>query len=158
MRGLGLAVAWVGGLGSVLGIVTYGVADHPPRWKGQPLVLDLEIRTPKEHSLVVADSLAPMVSLQNGVGRSVAYRTAEKGDARREQDRWVVPMSMALASSSPSRSLWIRWDDGLTLTAGLPLRAKPTEADFGWSDWLETRVADRKDGWAAEGVEVDFRG
>lgn len=157
LRGLLVATAWVAVLGGVLGVVSYGIADHPPRLNGQTLVLDIEIRTPPLHPLLEKSERDPMVSLEKAGGRTTSHAMAPLDRRREEDGRWVVPITLPLRSSAANRTLRVSWCDELTFALSLPLPARPTQSDFGWSDWLNPSAIDGREAWAATSVDRIFQ-
>lgn len=146
LRGLLVATAWVGVLGGVLGVVSYGIADHPPRLEGRTLLLDLEIRTPPRPLGEENSELKPMVYLENAQGRTTSYAAVDSQPARQEEGGWILPASLPLKSSSSPRTVRVYWPDGPNVTVPVPLPPKPTRSHFGWSDWLSPASVDcRKD-------------
>lgn len=139
LLGLQLGTAWVLGIVGVLAVITYTVADHPPRLNGQPLVLDVEIRIPTGTPQPATPGFQSMVTLENGLGKTTSWTQVPWDRVREENGQQILPFSLALRSSSARRTLLIQWLNDAWLTVAMPLRSKPTRADFEWSEWLEAR-------------------
>lgn len=161
LHGLGLGACWVLGVVGVLAVVSHTLADHPPKLEGKSLVLDVEIRMASGAPKPATDDLNSMVTLENGLGRTTSWTTVPWARAREGDGHWVLPFTLALRSSSAHRKLLIQWGTNDWLTASMPLRSKPTRADFEWSSWLPTERLDQPPPESASGgsgaVEVRYR-
>lgn len=157
-RGLLLALAWDAGIVGFLAVASYLIADHPPRLNGKALTLEIEIHTPSAHPLVASTAPRPMVSIENGAGRTTSYGTADSAAAihEAEEQRWRVSLSLPLLSSSSSRTLRVTWGEGFSWTVAMPLRGQPTEADVAWTEWKAPTETSVRDAWARPDVDLKF--
>lgn len=156
LRGLLLTGGWIAGIWTVLAGVSYAIADHPPRLEGKALVLDIEIRTPPQNPLLDRSDLRPMISIENASGSSTSYGTVPSDQTRAEGNRWIIPLTLPLRSSSAHRTARIRWSDDLSFAADLPLPAHPNRKHFEWTGWVPPRDPSTKGDWAAPGTDLGF--
>lgn len=137
--GLRLGAAWVIGIVLVLAVGSYLLADHPPRRNGQPLVIDVEVRLPADPAMAGSSDALSMVTIENGRGKTTSWTQVPWNSLREEGGQRILPFTLALRSSSAHRRMLIQWTNDAWLTLAMPLRSTPTDADFDWSPWLETR-------------------
>lgn len=136
LRGLALSAAVVSGGLLVITLVAYLQADLPPRLNGRRLELEVELRLPPAAPGRPEPDLQPMVTLHGASSGACSWTTASSNVVTDAAGRRILPAILGLASSHPRKVMLVSWSAGPTLTYPLPLPARPGDADFRWSDWL----------------------
>ncbi|MBL0171706.1 MAG: hypothetical protein IPP90_13470 [Gemmatimonadaceae bacterium] len=126
---------------AVIGTVARLMADVPPSFEGERLMLAVEVSWPEASapSLPSGDIL-PYVGLAAASGNTT--RVGRQGplwaaDARHENGRLIVPGAVEIFTSRGKRLLFVNTgtrdkEDGLVL----PLPAYPGKAQRTWSEWM----------------------
>lgn len=155
--GLMLALTWLAGLLTIVGVTSYFLADHSPKIDGRDLDLAVELRTPPTTPLLEQVGLTPEVSIQKNPQSTSSSILVPKEAARRTNDTYILAFRIPLLSSSATRILMAEWFGNLAVRYRLPLRARPTLDDFEWTDWLDPDVVIRHGAWNAVGVDTRFQ-
>ena len=127
-------------LALIVGGVARLAADVPPTLDGQRLLLAVELRWPAAAQTSPATDTTPrrlrLYSVSGRTARDSRDGALWMEDARREDDRWVVPGAVAVYTSRGDRLLTIEpLPEGATGFM-VPLPAHPKRAQLAWSDWM----------------------
>lgn len=154
-KACGFAAAAVVAVAAVAFALVWLGADLPPRHRGQPLEVEVEIRFPAgitdlaqvDPNFAYARVRVPGDSYQMGGELQVA-------SAERIDDRLVVRARVSLRTSRPGKALVAQLDEQHEVVVPLPLPAKPVVSAREWSAWCDSiRDSDR----AVTGYQVRYR-
>jgi hypothetical protein len=140
-RGFGASVLVVVGLISAAGALAWAQRERAPVLVGaggvaRPLDLAVEVRMPPGWPRPVPHHEgASQVDLQGG--RVFAGGPLRLAEAREEDGRWIVPATVAVASTASDRVLSVRQPQQPTQHARPSLAATPVALDEQWSAWIE---------------------
>jgi hypothetical protein len=125
----GLALLVTAAIAATTGGVSYLMADHPPKIRGQELVLEFEIRLP-------AGSPTLMATL-HASRRDFRGATVRVPEAVEKDGRIVVPGTVFLHSKSYERTLYVHTNNSNEPAQLFDLRlpAQPREEHEEWTDW-----------------------
>ncbi|HRQ64944.1 MAG TPA: hypothetical protein PKZ76_08780 [Xanthomonadaceae bacterium] len=145
--GGGLRALWMAPLLAVLCVAAIGVtarllADVPPRYRGEALLLQVELSWPLAQApQLPLSSPDPgwriqLASLSGRTVRAIEAGAVWTDDAYSEDGRLIVPAAVEIFTSRGGRLLLL--DAGGDETHGflVPLPAFPGEAQTRWSEWL----------------------
>ncbi|MCP5069512.1 MAG: hypothetical protein GY946_23335, partial [bacterium] len=153
LTALGLSWATVLALAGIGGGIAWSLADIPPRLDGQELMLDVEFKLPVDaswpRSTDAGEWYAELGALSGRPRRKASRGVLRTEDARREDDRWVVPASVHVFTTRGKRLLSV--DLGHETDPGflVPLPRRPGLTSLKWSrwepqpPWPDTRVSYR---------------
>jgi hypothetical protein len=138
-KALGLSCGIAIGIAGIAALVSWRLADIPPKIDGQYLDLAVEIRLAVGETNPPA-SVSGTSHLRLGSVVNHTQRKSEMGDlkiaeARFEDGRWIIPGSVYLFTMRGKRS--IDAELGGKSVAGfiVPLPARPGKKYEQWSDW-----------------------
>lgn len=139
LRALGAAFGTIAVVCGLAIFLAWGAADLPPTLDGQELQVEIEVLLPEGVELPGAEP--EMFDWSASITADRGQRVQRTGplryrEARREGERWIVPATVALATSQPGKSLGVDFG-GEAQYFRLPLRGRPIRDDFAWSEWLE---------------------
>jgi hypothetical protein len=157
LRGLGVALGVDVGLVAIATLLAWGLADHPPTIDGRSLVVDIELMTPEGPAPTDAEGFRASLAVMTMAGDTGGYASLDKATARAEGARWIISASVPLATSAPQKQIWVSWAEREALYFPLPLRSRPTEEDFAWSDWRRPSNLYRDGAWIEGDALPDFR-
>jgi hypothetical protein len=133
----GIELVLLGGIGGTARLL----ADVPPTFEGEELMVAVEVSWPEASAPTLPDGpQLPRVTL--GALSGNVRRASEDGplwiaDARRENNRVIVPGAVALFTARGQRALEVHTgNDSTTTGILLPIPAKPGADQAQWSDWL----------------------
>lgn len=154
----GIPLAVVAGLALIVTALAWMGGDVPPTLRGDRILLAVELRAPagwKPSNRIRAGSnwieLASVGS--NGAVRHSVSNAIELKDARFEEDRWVIPGSVRVFTTTGGRAVTITLGNEETARFLVPLPARPGIELESWSAWLP----DTSDPTAASGFRYRFR-
>ena len=115
LKALGLAFGSVLALAGLAAGIARELADVPPTWDGQELLLEVEVRLPV--TVVAApdaggESHLELGSVSGGVQRSRSIGELRVAEARQQDGRWIVPGSVVIHTGRGARSLGLRVGGG----------------------------------------------
>lgn len=118
--------------------VCWWLADIPPRIDGRPLLLEVELRLPKGAGSPAGggESFLKLHSLAGQTSRGSETGELRPGEARLENERWIVPGEVAVFTQRGSRLLQIQLNGEEVQGALVPLPARPGKPFLEWSEWL----------------------
>lgn len=136
-----------GAVGTTLGIVgliwwyCWLVTDHAPTLDGEPLLLEVEIRSPhREDAIEIqkGEGTARLTDRRFYGGERLVF---QKRRLKETDEGWVVTATVPLTTRRSNRLLAIKIGEKEENFL-LPLRGKPKRADLEWSIWLPRRRTD----------------
>jgi hypothetical protein len=127
-------------IAAIVGGIARLAADVPPTLGGDKLLLAVEIRWPASVTESPAMDTTPrrlrLYSVSGGTGRNSRDGVLWPEDARREDDRWIVPGAVEVYTSRGDRLLVM---DPMPEGAKgwlVPLPSHPGSAQLAWSEWI----------------------
>jgi len=138
-KGLGYTVGSTIGLLVVIAGFAWFAADLPPTISRHGLVVEFEVRCPAGFEIPreakPGDAWSIYVTADHGdrLQRSGQLRVK---DARQVDGRWIIPATVALATSDSGKSIGVSIPQRETQYYNFPLPGKPTKRDMEWSAWL----------------------
>lgn len=156
-RGLALALAVDVGLVALATGLAYAAADHPPTIDGRALVVEIELMTPEGAMPTDEDGFRPSMAIMTMSGDTSGYAAVDRGAARADGARWIVPAALRLGTSVAQKRVWVSWVADTRLYFPLPIGSRPTDADFVWSDWRRPSHLYRGGEWFEGDAIPDFR-
>lgn len=129
-------------LGLVLGIAVlvmllfYLLADIPPELGGNALRLEVEIKLPAGQAKQSGKGAFTLGSVINHRQRAAQPGALHLDQARRENDRWIVPADAHLFTMRGRRTITAEVAETNIARFIIPLPARPDSAFEQWSEWL----------------------
>ena len=139
LKGLGLSWAIIIGLSLLAFLVSWLMADIPPKIDGEELDLLVEYRFPagKEKLPEISkDTYLALGSLSNKTVRKKQHGELDIEAARKEDGHWILPGSVFIFTTRGKRLLYIVFNDEITVGFLLPLPRRPGQEFEKWSDWI----------------------
>ena len=145
---------------AMVGTVARLMADVPPTFEGERLMLAVEVSWPEANAPALpSGDILPYIGLSATSGDTI--RVGRQGplwaaDGRHENGRLIVPGAVEIFTSRGKRLLFVNTgtrdkEDGFEL----PLPAYPGQAQRTWSDWMpHARAADPA---LPDGIRYRFR-
>jgi hypothetical protein len=160
LKGLGMSWGIVLLIGGIAALVSWMLADIPPKLNGQTLELEVEIRLPAGETnsplTVTGDSSLTLGSVINHVQRKSESGELRIKEARFEEGRWVIPGSVSVFTMRGLRSIHAVLDGKSVGGFIVPLPARPGKKFEQWSEW-EPRPPAGKPPWPASNPSYRFR-
>jgi hypothetical protein len=161
LKGLGVSAGVVVGLAGLAALISWALADIPPKIQGRILDLLVEIRLPvgeaQPATRVPGDSLLILgsVSSWNHVQRASWDGKLDVEKARLVDGRWIVPGSVFLFTTRGARSIALMLDGKSRGGFIVPLPGHPGHGDEQWSEWLPKSKG--RDGPPWPDTEISYR-
>lgn len=138
LRGLGVASGSVVGLLLVITFLCWLVADLDPKIHGNDIVLHGEMRCPA--GFVLPTKPMPQrtwyAHIDTRTRRETSWNDLELKDARQENGRWIIPMSLSLETSVREKLVYVRLDEQTELFVAA-FNAKRSSLYNEWSEWRD---------------------
>jgi hypothetical protein len=160
LKGLGLSWGIVLLMGGVAALISWILADIPPKLNGQALDLEVEIRLPagetNSPASVPGESALTLGSVINHVQRKSEQGELRAKEARLEDGRWIIPGSVQLFTMRGLRSIDAQLGGKSVGGFIVPLPARPGKRYEQWSEW-EPRPRRGNPPWPASNPSYRFR-
>ena len=138
-KALGLSCGITVGIAAIAALISWVVADIPPKIAGRELELEVEIRLPlgepKPATSPETKSHLRLGSVINHVQRKSKMGKLNLDAARLERGRWIIPGSVFLFTTRGKRSVDGEIDCKSIGGFIIPLPARPSAKYEQWSDW-----------------------
>ncbi len=139
-KALGLSWGITLGIAGIAALISWQLADIPPKIDGQYLDLAIEIRLPvgetNSPAAATGDSHLRLGSLVNHTQRKSEMGELKIAESRFEAGRWVVPGSVHLFTMRGKRTFDANLGGKQVAGFMVPLPARPGTKFEQWSDWL----------------------
>ena len=140
-KGLGLAWGIVVAIAGGAALVSWNLADIPPKIADELLDLAVEIRLPvgeTNPASLTGDSYLTLGSVNplNGVQRKSEQGKLEVSQAKLVDGRWVIPGSVGLFTTRGKPSITIELGGKSRGGFMVPMPARPRRTQDEWSEWL----------------------
>jgi hypothetical protein len=139
LKGLGYSWGIVLGLAAFATLLSWTLADIPPKIDGQELDLLVEIRLPvgvtNPPAARAGESYLALASSARHVQRKSQRGVLKVAEARFEGGRWIVPGEVYLFTMRGQRSLDSTFNGKSLAGFVVPLPARPGREYEQWSDW-----------------------
>ncbi len=158
--GLGLSCGIVVGMAGIAALISWMLADIPPKMDGQGLDLAVEIRLPIGETIfpgsVAGDSHLTLGSVNplTHVQRRSKGGTLLVSDAKLVNGRWIIPGSVDIFTTRGKRSIEVVLGGKSCAGFIVPLPGRPGRKHEQWSEWLPRG---RPDGRPWPETEYSFR-
>jgi hypothetical protein len=148
-KGLGLAWGIVVAIAGSAALVSWSLADIPPKIGGELLDLAVEIRLPIDETnpaSVTGDSYLTLGSINplNHVLRKSEQGTLEVSQAKLVDGRWVIPGSVCLFTTRGKPFIAVQLGGKSRGGFMVPMPARPRRIQEAWSEWLPRSQPDGK--------------
>ena len=160
--GLGLSCGIVVGIAGVAALISWVLADIPPKMDGKDLDLAVQIRLPigetilpgsvAGDSYLTLGSVNPLTHVQRRSGRGVLLVS----EAKLVNGRWIIPGSMYIFTTRGKRSMEVVVGGKLCAGFIVPLPGRPGLKHEQWSEWLPRSGQDGKP-WPETEYSYRFR-
>lgn len=160
--GLGLSCGIVAGMAGVAALISWMLADIPPKIDGRELDLAVEIRLPIGEAIspgsVVSDSYLTLGSVNplTHVQRRSERGTLLVSEARYVNGRWIIPGSVGIFTTRGHRSIEVVLGGKSRAGFIVPVPGRPGLKYEQWSEWLPRSGQDGKP-WPETEYSYRFR-
>ncbi|NMJ43088.1 hypothetical protein GWK16_17700 [Roseomonas sp. JC162] len=142
LRGFGYAVLIVGGIITAAGGWAWMQRDVAPEIAGGPIDLALELRLPRgmepgEHAYAY---------LRSGPRGRSGGGSLDRGAARREDGRWILPGRVSVTTSEGDRRIVAGEVGASAWSFPIPLPARPAALEDAFGPWIAAADATGSDG------------
>lgn len=137
LRGFGTALGGVFLLITLFGALAWVQRDMVPEIRGAPVAVAVELRLPASVVSRPRTGVGGLfdVTLESGRRPHRLTSLLDMQEAREEEGRWIVPVTVPLTSSEGDRVFTLRWQ-GEAQSFRTPIPGRPTALDAQWSPWL----------------------
>lgn len=137
LKGLGMAAGLTIGLLAVATMVCWLAADLDTTLHGNAVQLQAEIRCPVGFEIPSgANAEEWYAHIDAGSRRATSYSPLPLGDARKESDHWIIPVTLDLHTSVREKFLYVRLAKVTQVFVPL-FPSKPPARFFDWSSWRD---------------------
>lgn len=138
-KGLGVSCGLVIGIAAITTVISWLLADIPPKIGGRYLNLEVEIRLPvgqtNPPTSVIKDPKLTLGSVINHKQRKSEDGELRLAEARFENGRWIVPGSVRVFTMRGRRSIYSQMGSESVQGFLVPLPARPGKKFENWSEW-----------------------
>lgn len=138
-KSVGLSCGGIIGLGALVALVLYLLADFPPTINGEELRLEVEIKLPAGESLPPdasgIETSFVLGSVVDNTRRASRDGELKTGQAREENGRWIIPAEVLLFTTRGLRAIEATIGDRTVAAFLVPLPPRPGSEFEQWSDW-----------------------
>lgn len=135
-KATGCSLGLVLGLAALVTLLFYLLADLPPKLDGHELRLQVEIKLPAGQAKPTGEGAFTLGSVSNQRQRAAQSGDLHLDQARRENDRWIVPAEAFLFTTRGRRVILAEVAKTNLASFIIPLPARPDSAFEQWSEWL----------------------
>lgn len=139
LKALGQSSGVLVGIAAVAALISWALADIPPKIGGRNLDLEIEIRLPLGESnpwvTPETESFLRLGSVVDHVQRKSRMGTLNLAEARLEHGRWIIPGSVFLFTTTGERSIDAEIDGKSIGGFIIPLPPRPGSEYEQWSNW-----------------------
>lgn len=120
----------------LVAIVAWWNGDPPPTHEGRPLEVLVEIRLPADAAALPMQANIAIGSVSGGTMSRRREGSLLLDEARREDDRWILPARLPLFTRRGTPVMMITLDDHSNNFSLNLAKRRPAEANAEWSPWL----------------------
>lgn len=135
-KATGCSLGLVLGLAALVTLLFYLFADLPPKLDGHELRLQVEIKLPAGQAKPTGEGAFTLGSVSNQRQRAAQPGDLHLDQARRENDRWIVPVAAHLFTTRGRRTITAEVAKANLAGFIISLPARPDSAFEQWSEWL----------------------